>query len=57
MIARAIDILAHRRALALLVTNGQNPMLAYAGIRGLLKSLSLAWAVHLLTRRGILWRS
>ncbi|MBN1477034.1 DUF5009 domain-containing protein [Candidatus Sumerlaeota bacterium] len=83
-----IDVLGHRRPMGLLITNGQNPMLAYAGIRGvlgpfyrltgidalitnpifrfsawlgalwgLIKSLSLAALVHILTRRKILWRS
>jgi Domain of unknown function (DUF5009) len=83
-----IDVLGHRRSMGLLITNGQNPMLAYAGIRGvlgpfyrltgldawvtepifrcnawlgalwgLLKSLSLAALVHILTRWKILWRS
>lgn len=83
-----VDVFRCRRGVRWLIANGQNPMLAYAAIRGLLgpfyfltgldrivttplfrlhvwlgalwgllKTLSLAWAVALATRRGLLWRA
>lgn len=53
-----IDIFEKRRWMALLISNGQNPMLAYAGIRGLLGPFyTLTGIDTLITAKVFAWNA